>query len=183
MDYINNRRDLVALLECNLKGEKLKHSLSVEKTATELAKRYNVDVNKAGFAGLMHDFTKQKNNIELAKKYNIPIFSEKTLHGHTAAAVLLEMGVCTDSEILNAIKYHTTGRAQMTPLDKIIYLADYIEPLRDFRGVKSLRKLTYGSLEKAILKGLEMSVINVIQGRNQIDSDTINAYNYYCKKY
>lgn len=179
MDYINDRPALVALLEKHLKGEKLAHSFEVEKTAIALAKKYGADINKAGLAGLLHDITKQMDNNTLAEKYGITSLSYKTLHGKTAAIYLEEHGITSDRAVLNAIKYHTTGKARMSLLDKIIYIADYIEPLRDFEEVEELRILAEESLDKAVLFGLSVTIRHLLDKKSLIEPESVKAYNYY----
>ncbi len=179
MDYTGNRDAIVKKVAGNLKGEKFEHALGVEKTAVSLAHRYGADVDKAGLAGLLHDYTKQKDNIALAERYHIPYITEKTLHGHTAAAVLKEKGYVTDEEVLSAIRWHTTGREGMTMLEKVVYLADYIEPNRDFDGVEKLRDLAYQNIDKAVLYALQMSIEHIIENKSLIDTDSVGAYNYY----
>jgi len=182
VDYINDRDSAVKLLSKYLKGEKFDHSLGVEKTAVKLAKRFGADVHKAGLAGLLHDITKQMDNAALAQKYGLASVSEKTLHGPNAACWLKENGFVDDEEILLAIKYHTTGRADMSLLEKIIYMADYIEPNRDFEGVDVLRKKAEEDIDEALLMGLGMSLENIIEKESLIDGDSVAAYNCYRRR-
>lgn len=181
MDYIADHTKLVEELSREVKGEKFEHCLGVEQTAVALAERYGADRDKAGLAGLMHDYTKQQDNERLAEEYHISYLTPKTLHGHTAAAQLKQKGWITDEEVLNAIKWHTTGRAGMGMLEKIIYIADYMEPHRDFPGVEKLRKLAFENIDKAVLLGLKMSINNIIENKSLIDTDSVQAYNYYRK--
>lgn len=179
MDYIADREGIVKKLAEKVKGEKFEHSLGVEKTALALAQRYGENQDKAGLAGLLHDYTKQMDNVTLAEKYHIPYLTEKTLHGHTAAALLKEKGYVTDKDVLDAIRWHTTGRAGMSMLEKIVYIADYMEPNRDFPGVERVRKLAFENIDKAVLLGLKMSIDNIIKNKSLIDTDSVQAYNYY----
>lgn len=183
MDYINGRNEIVKILKKNLKGEKFEHSLGVEKTALELAKRYGEDVNKAGLAGLLHDITKQMDNVALAEHYGIKSLVEKTLHGHTGAQFLLENGYVGQDDVLNAIRFHTTGRKEMSLLEKIIYIADYIEPQRAFDGVEKLRKIAFENIDKAVLLGLMMAINSIIENKSLIDVDSVEAYNFYRKMF
>lgn len=178
-DYTNNRDALVKLLARHLEGEKFDHSLGVEQTALALAERYGADREKAGLAGLLHDITKQMDNATLAKRYGISSVSEKTLHGPNAACWLRENGIVDDPEVLLAIKYHTTGRADMTLLEKVIYLADYIEPGRDFEEADDLRRRVWEDIDEGLLMGLEMSLQNIIEKGSLIDADSVAAYNCY----
>lgn len=179
VDYISNRDKYLELLKKHLQGEKLEHSLGVERTAVALAHRYGADAAKAGLAGLLHDITKQKDNITLAKKYGIIALTEKTLHGPVAACWLKERGVVEDGEVLLAVKYHTTGRADMSLLEKIIYIADYIEPARDFEGVEELRREASKNLDRAVLLGLQVTLGHLLEKNGLIDADSVAAYNCY----
>ncbi len=179
MDYTADRGGIVKKLAEKVKGEKFEHSLGVEKTALALAERYGANREKAGLAGLLHDYTKQMDNVALAGKYGIAYLTEKTLHGHTAAALLKEKGYVEDEEVLSAIKWHTTGKAGMNMLEKIVYIADYMEPNRDFPGVEKLRELAFANIDKAVLLGLQMSINHIIENKSLIDTDSVEAYNYY----
>ncbi|MBR3866241.1 MAG: bis(5'-nucleosyl)-tetraphosphatase (symmetrical) YqeK, partial [Butyricicoccus sp.] len=126
-----------------LSGYRYQHTLGCEKAAVELARRFGADVEKAAFAAILHDITKRHSREEqlyLCEKYDIiPCDVEqiewKMLHGKTAAAIAAhEYGAPAD--VCDAIACHTTGKAGMTILDKVIYLADFIEETRDFDGVE-----------------------------------------------
>ncbi len=179
VDYTKNHDQLLKLLKKYLRGEKFTHSLGVEQTAIKLAKRHGADWKKAGLAGMLHDITKQMDNAALARQYGISSVSEKTLHGPVAACWLYENGIVEDEEVLSAIKYHTTGRADMTLLEKVIYLADFVEPSRDFEGVAQLRELVFADIGQGLLEGLEMSLREVLRKKTTIDADTVAAYNCY----
>ncbi len=151
-------------LSC-LNHRRIPHVLGTEQEAVRLAVRYGADVEKARRAALLHDCTKRlskKEHLELCRQYGIPLDDVERkagslLHAKTGAEEARRVfGV--DDEIYGAIRYHTTGRAHMTLLEKIIYLADYIEPSRDFPGVEKLRKACYEDLDKGLLKGLEMTI-------------------------
>lgn len=151
-------------LSC-LHYKRIPHVLGTEQEAIRLAVRYGADVAKARRAALLHDCTKRlstREQLELCREYGIPLDDVERetgslLHAKTGAEEARRVfGV--DDEIYGAIRYHTTGRAHMTLLEKIIYLADYIEPSRDFPGVEKLRKICYEDLDKGLLKGLEMTI-------------------------
>ncbi len=181
MDYTQERERLYTELKKVLKGEKLQHSLGVEQTAIKLAERHGADVRKAALAGLMHDYCKQMEVEALARKYELYSDAPKTLHGPVAAELLQEKGLVIDPDILDAIRWHTTGKADMTLLEKIVYLADYIEPERDFEGVEELRQEAYDNLNRAVLQGEVMSLLSVIRSGGLIDTDSVEAYNFYRK--
>ena len=165
-----------------LKHKRIPHVLGTEQEAVRLAERYGADVEKARVAALLHDCTKKlsmEEQLALCEKYGIQLdeLEQKTLkllHSKTGAAVARDMfGV--DDEIYSAIWYHTTGHADMSKLEKIIYLADYIEPSRDFPGVDGLRNVCYEDLDKGLLKGLEMTIEEMTAMGNPVHHATIEA--------
>ena len=168
-----------------LSGYRYTHTLGCERAARQLAFRFGYDPERAGFAALLHDITKRlskEEQLQLCEKYDIiPCDIEmrewKMLHGRTAAAIAAaEYGA--DSEICEAIAFHTTGRAEMTLLDKIIYLADYIEDTRDFDGVERARELARDSLERALLYCFDSSMADLIARNKLIHADTVAARNW-----
>ena len=165
-----------------LKHKRIPHVLGTEQEAIRLAERYGADVEKARVAALLHDCTKKlsmEEQLALCEKYGIQLDeleqkALKLLHSKTGAAIARDMfGV--DDEIYSAIWYHTTGHANMTKLEKIIYLADYIEPTRDFPGVDELRNVCYEDLDKGLLKGLEMTIEEMTAMGNPVHHATIEA--------
>ena len=165
-----------------LKHKRIPHVLGTEQEAIRLAERYGADVQKARVAALLHDCTKKLNmedQLALCRQYGIQLDeleqkALKLLHAKTGAAIAREVfGV--DDEIYNAIWWHTTGHGRMTLLEKIIYLADYIEPSRDFPGVEDLRAACYEDLDKGLLMGLEMTVEEMTAMGNPVHHATLEA--------
>ena len=165
-----------------LKHKRIPHVLGTEQEAIRLAQRYGADVEKARVAALLHDCTKKlsmEEQLALCEKYGIQLDeleqkALKLLHSKTGAAIAKDVfGV--DEEIYSAIWYHTTGHANMTRLEKIIYLADYIEPSRDFPGVDELRSVCYEDLDRGLLKGLEMTIEEMTAMGNPVHHATIEA--------
>ena len=165
-----------------LKHKRIPHVLGTEQEAIRLAERYGADVERARRAALLHDCTKKlemEEQLALCERYGIALdeleqAALKLLHSKTGAAIAREVfGV--DEEVYSAIWYHTTGRAGMTLLEKIIYLADYIEPTRDFPGVEPLRKACYEDLDKGLLLGLEMSIEEMRRMGNPVHHATVEA--------
>ena len=151
-----------------LNPARIPHVDGCEQEALSLAERWGVDINDAREAAILHDITKKltlDENIEILGEPGIKARmlennEEKLLHSHTGAILAkTEFGV--SEQVAGAIMWHTTGRAGMTSLEKIIYLADYIEPKREFEGVEELRALAYENLDAAMKKGLEMSVADM----------------------
>lgn len=165
-----------------LKHKRIPHVLGTEQEAIRLAERYGADVEKARRAALLHDCTKKldmEEQLALCRRYGIQLDeleqkALKLLHSKTGAAIARDVfGV--DDDIYSAIWYHTTGHAGMTKLEKIIYLADYIEPSRDFPGVDKLRKVCYEDLDRGLLMGLEMTIEEMTSMGNPVHHATIEA--------
>ena len=165
-----------------LKHRRIPHVLGTEQEAIRLAERYGADVEKARVAALLHDCTKKLDmpaQLALCGQYGIALDeleqkALKLLHSKTGAAIARDVfGV--DDEIYSAIWYHTTGHADMTKLEKIIYLADYIDPSRDFPGVDTLRKVCYEDLDKGLLLGLEMTIEEMTAMGNPVHRATVEA--------
>ena len=165
-----------------LKHKRIPHVLGTEQEAIRLAERYGADVDKARVAALLHDCTKRldmEEQLALCRQYGIRLDALeqqalKLLHAKTGAAIARDVfGV--DDEIYRAIWWHTTGHAGMTLLEKIMYLADYIEPSRDFPGVDKLRAVCYKDLDEGLLMGLEMTIEEMTSMGNPVHHATIEA--------
>ena len=150
-----------------------------------LAKQYGADVEKAQVAALLHDCTKKLNmdeQLALCRHYDIQLDeleqkALKLLHAKTGAAVARDLfGV--DDDIYNAIYWHTTGKADMTVLEKVIYMADYIEPSRVFPGVEELRDAVHTDLDMGLLMGLEDSIEDMMHRGNPVHHNTVEAKNF-----
>ena len=148
-----------------LKPSRVPHVAGCEREAVKLAARWGEDAGDAAEAGILHDITKKLSmpeQLQLAEKYGI-VFDAlereniKLTHAITGAALSRELFGVTD-RVYDAIRWHTTGRPDMTLLEKIIYLADYVEPTRDFPGVEPLRALCYEDIDAAMALGLKMSL-------------------------
>ena len=169
----------------HLNPDRLYHSLNVADEAKKLALHYGADEKKAFTAGLLHDIMKntapadllkffEDNGIMLTKTEQI---SPKTWHA-IAGAVYCErvLGV-TDTEILAAIRYHTTGRAGMTLLDKVIFIADFISADRAYDGVERMREKAYITRESAMKEGLQFTLEELAHNGWAIHEDSVAAYN------
>lgn len=169
-----------------LKGERLAHVRRVRATARSLAERYGAPLEAAEVAGLMHDYARSlPDDVLLAQARQrglVVDHSEEVqpilLHGPVAAALLLEQGLVTDTAILDAIRWHTTGRQGMGLLEKVIWLADYIEPGRTFPGVERIREAAREDLDKALLLGLDNSLTYLIKRGWLIHPYSIQARNW-----
>lgn len=172
-------------LKTMIKPGRYQHSLGVCETAAEMADRFGEDRNKAYLAGLLHDCAKgltaeecirlwQERKIDLS-----PVEAENYALHHAPAGVYIARTVfgIDDQEILNAIRYHTVGRAGMSRLEKIIYAADMIEPGRDFPGVDALRKAARQQLDKTVWMCAESTISHNLKRQQLIHSGTIDLWN------
>jgi nicotinate-nucleotide adenylyltransferase len=172
-----------------LKADSIAHVTGVESQAVMLAMQWGVDPETAAVAGILHDITKaqsKEKQLKLCEKYGILLEkAEKDnpslLHARTGAALAKERFGVSD-EIVEAIRWHTTGKPDMNTLEKILYLADYTEPNRDFEGVEELRSLSFEDLDKAMALGLQMSIDDLNERGKPIFHDTMDAYNWYKKR-
>ncbi len=169
-----------------LKPKRIPHVAGCEQEAVKLAHRWGADEEIAAEAGILHDITKKlllPDQLILCEKYGIinDTFEEenvKLLHSKTGAAVARDLFNVSD-EVYEAIRWHTTGKPDMSLMEKIIYMADYIEPNRDFPGVEELRKLAYGDLDEAMALGLEMSLEDIRSYGNEPYIVTVEACKWY----
>ena len=148
-----------------LDPKRVAHVLGCRDTAVELAKYWGADETEAARAGLLHDITKALDGqlqLTLCREYGT-ILDEfgykypKTLHAFTGALVAERVFGETEA-VVSSIRHHTTGKADMSLLEKIIYVADYMEPCRSFPGVEKLRRLAFSDLDGALQLGLEMTL-------------------------
>ena len=156
--------------------------LGVEEEAVKLAKFWGADPELARHAAILHDCTKYlglEDQLHLCEKYGIELDSlerqaVKLLHSKTGACIAKYV-FGEPEEVYQAIFWHTTGKADMSLLDKILYMADYIEPNRDFEGVERLRKLAYTDLDQAMLLGVESTIEEMQQRGVPIHTNTQQA--------
>lgn len=147
-------------------GQKLyNHSIATMEEAEKLASTYKVNTEKAKIAGLLHDSGKE-------------ICPDNLKHAKKSAELARDKFGVEDEDIINAITFHTTGRVNMTLLEKIIFIADKIEPGRFYEGVEEIRKTAYSNIDEAIIKSLE-STIEYVKNRNKVlDLESVNTLNY-----
>lgn len=177
--------EIEELVKKKLKPKRFLHTLGVRDTAARLAEKYGADTGKARIAALVHDCAKNLSlpeMLKLCEKYDIITDElqkrqETLLHGIAAEGIaFFELGI-TDGDILDAVRYHTTGRKDMPLLTKIIYLADCIEPSRDYDGVGELRRLSGIDIGKACLLSLDRTIAFLISKGAEIHTDTLEARN------
>ncbi len=187
-------RKLTKAMEETLSGKRFQHTLGVAYTAAAMAMKYEVDVKKALIAGLLHDCAKCMSDeklLKLSEKENIEVTDVERrnpylLHAKVGAMLATKEYDIDDEEILDAITYHTTGRPGMTDLDKIVFVADYVEPGRDKApNLAKVRKLAFEDLDGAVRRILKDTLKN-LEGEkgsdSEIDPMTAKTYEYYQKK-
>ena len=165
-----------------VKPNRVAHILGCRDTAADLARRWGANETDAARAGLLHDITKALDGplqLTLCREYGMILdaFHEKnpkTLHALTGSLVADKI-FGENREVVAAIHSHTTGKANMNTLEKILYVADYMEPNRDFPGVEKLRSLAYTDLDKALKLGLEMTLNLLKQQGREISPESAEA--------
>lgn len=176
-------------MEKELSSKRYEHTLSVAYTAASLAMVHGEDAEKAIIAGMLHDCAKCLSNkklLSICKKNNLHISEVEMLnpsallHAKAGSVLAHDKYGITDENILNAIKYHTTGRPDMSRLEKILYIADYIEPGRKHAAnLNEIRHMAFQDLDKTLLKILEDTLAYLLSADGQIDSMTKETYTYY----
>lgn len=164
---------------------RFKHSVCVSKEAVRLARKYGCDEEKAELAGLLHDVMKdagKKEQLDIIEKYGVRLNeveqqAPKLWHAIAGAVYVKKVLKIRDKDIVNAVRYHTTARAEMTPLEKIIYIADYTSEERDYKGVEKMRKASNVSLEYAMEEALAYGIAVRAEEHTAIHPDTFAAYN------
>lgn len=180
--------DYKAIIRPMLSEKRYHHSVCVSKEAVKLAKHYGADVKKAEIAGILHDIMKEtppEKQLKYMEEFGIILTdtqrkTQKVWHQICGAGYMEHVLGITDPEILGAVRCHTTGKAGMTLLEKIIFTADYISADRDYDGIEIIRREAYDRLEDAMLTGLSFTVEELAQKRLPIAEDTFLAYNECC---
>lgn len=178
-------KEYKALLEKRLTPKRYYHSLCVADEALRLAKKYGASEEKAYLAGLLHDITKnasQNEHLNIFRTFGIMLndieaSSEKLWHAISGAAYVRYVLNVQDEQIIKAIRYHTTAKAELPLLSKILYLADFTSLDRDYEDVDVLRELVNSSLDNAYAYALRYTVLELAGKSNAIHSDTLDAYN------
>lgn len=188
-EYIEKLRKEV---KSALKSDKMRfrHTIGVADTSACLAMRYNEDMQKAYISGLLHDCAKclpndeqlsecEKNNIPISKsEYSSPYL----LHAKLGAFYAKKLYGIKDEDICSAIRWHTTGHPDMTMLEKIVFVADYIEPYRNKAdNLKEIRELAFIDIDKAIEYILKDTISYLKRKNLPIDATSLDTYIFYCK--
>lgn len=178
------------ILKKHVSQKRYTHSLEVAKQAVRLANQFGADPEKAEIAGLLHDICKEmpeEKQLQYLKQHAI-LLDVKVVeypwiwHGFTASVYLKEELGITDEDILNAVKLHTTGRANMTLLEEIIFVADATSDDRDYPDMNHVRDCINQGLEYAVFEKFKFAILNNINHGRLLLDDNTEGYNYYLKK-
>ena len=180
-----------AVIKERLSDYRFYHSLCVAESAKELAKRYGADEHKAEVAGILHDVCKEEEldtQLEIIKNAGMSISdfekkNKKFYHQISGSAYAKSVLGIEDEEILSAIRYHTTGKADMTLMQEIIYLADFISADRDYADIDKIRAEAEKGKEYGMLYATAYTIKSVVKKRKFLHPDTVEAYNWLLKKY
>ncbi|SDM86958.1 putative HD superfamily hydrolase of NAD metabolism [Paenibacillus sp. yr247] len=179
-----NREELMVAVKEQMPERRWLHTLGVMETSVILANRFGGDPVKADLAAILHDYCKYwpvQEQAKIIRENGLPQdlldYDKELWHSHAGAYIAEAQFGIHDEEILDAIRYHTSGREQMTLLDKIVCLADYMEPGRDFPGVDHIREIANQSLEKALVAGFDSTISFLIAKGKRIYPLTILTRN------
>ncbi len=181
-EYVKIRQQLKAMLS----PSRYEHTLSTQKEAIKLANQNGVNENKASLAALLHDCAKNMDTDEMVEYITmermrideITMLNPSLLHAMAGKVIARYKFGVTDEDILGAIEFHTTGKPNMTKLQKIIFLADVIEETRHYDGVEEIREIAYKDMDKAIVKSLDRIISFILNENKLLHPNTIQARNY-----
>jgi len=175
----------IELLKGRLSSKRFRHSLAVAEQAVHLAGIYGADPDKARVAGLLHDIMKEtsrEEQLQILGDFGIILdkvvmAAPKCWHGVTGSVFLRGVLMIEDEDILNAVRYHTTARAGMSPLEITLFLADFTSADRDYEDVDVLRQLAEAGYHEAMVYALSFTIRDLMEKRRMVHPDTLDAYN------
>lgn len=190
-DFVALSRDeLLVKVASQMSNKRFQHVLRVEEKALEIAGKFPMDLEKVSIAALTHDYAKERPDEEMIARIKksqvdqtILSFGNAIWHGVMGAEIVQEELGITDAEILQAIRVHTTGDVVMTLLDKIIFVADYVEEGRDFPGVEDARQLALTNLDEAVRYEIKQTLLFLASKNQKIYPKTIDVYNTWVANY
>lgn len=176
---------LKAILQKRLNEKRYYHSLCVADEAKRLAEKYGGNPDNAYLSGLLHDITKNapdEEHLQIFKEFGIILTdieqnAKKLWHAMSGALYVKNILEINDPEIIDAVRYHTTAKAKMSLLAKILYLADFTSIDRDYEDVDVIREYVDESLEKAFIYALQYSITDLVNQGRAVHPDTVEAYN------
>lgn len=181
---------IMEYLKSSISLKRYNHSVNVSATAVKLAEFYGCDSEKAGITGMVHDCARELDwplLMDCLAKEDIFVDDltlgiKELLHGPAAVHICRRVFGIEDEEILSAVRYHTTGRENMSLLEKIIYLSDFIEPSRSYEGVEEMRGLAFKNLDRALLLAFNLSIEYIISKNGLLHVNTILSRNCILKE-
>lgn len=181
--------DYKELIRSMMGNKRFVHSCNVADMCVKLAEIHGEDTEKAYTAGILHDIRKETDDETLEKELKlsgyyvdpVELASKKTWHGIAAAYYVRNVLGITDTDILNSIRFHTVGRADMSKLEKIVYLGDLVSAERSYPDVEKYRKYAMEDLDKGMYKALKWLIPDFAENGRMIPVSTIEAYNCYLK--
>jgi predicted HD superfamily hydrolase involved in NAD metabolism len=183
------RQKALDIVKLQLTEHRYQHTLGVMETAISLAEKYGADVTKAEIAAIFHDYAKFRPKDEMKEiimsqglPQDLLLYNTELWHAPVGAYLVEKEAGFSDNEVLDAIRYHTSGRPNMTLLEKVIYLADYIEPGRHFPGVEEVREIANENLEKALIKAIQNTILFLMKKNQTIYPETFYTYNDLIQK-
>lgn len=181
-----NTEEYINLIKSRLSPYRFNHSMCVAERAAELAEKYGIDTEKAYVAGILHDIMKekpldaQKREIEADGTVMTPLEeSNKNIYHQMSGAAFVKNHLnIDDNDIIGGIRYHTTGRAEMSVFEMIIYLADFTSRDRNYPDVEEMRRQTDNSLLDGMLYSLRHTIVDLAGKNRQIHPDTLHCFNW-----
>jgi predicted HD superfamily hydrolase involved in NAD metabolism len=177
---------LIQELKGMLSEKRYNHSIRVMKTCEELATIYLGDIEKCKLAGLLHDCAREipkDKLLEMASSEGLELgvveqCQPDLIHSHISAIIARDSFGIDDAEVLSAIRCHTTGKENMSLIDKILFVSDFIEPDRNFSGVDEIRRMAYNDLDDALYMVFKSIIMYVVEQGNMLHPNTVNALNW-----
>ena len=181
---MSREQEILAVVKTKMPEKRYIHTLGVRDTAIQLAQHYGEDSEKAMLAAIIHDIAKYAElswmrEIVQQEKMDERLlpWEHEILHGPVGAYMAKNEFQINDEDILNAIRHHTTGRPNMSRLEKIIYVADMIEPNRKFDGVEELRKIAFDNIDEAMKACIKHTIAFLVQSEQPIYPLSIECFN------
>lgn len=185
MQDTQRNEEFIGVIRARLGEKRFTHSMCVAQAARELAEQYGADPERAYTAGILHDVMKEAPGEEQLQTIasagiilsDVERANKKLWHAVAGSAYCRIVLHVADTGILDAVRYHTTGRAGMTLLEKCVYIADFISADRDYPGVEEIRACARRGLAGVMLEGMKFTIAELAQKGQAIHPDTVSAYN------
>jgi len=185
MDCRSQDEQFIEIIRTRLSDYRFRHSLCVAEEARRLAMRYGADADKAYTAGILHDIMKdtdKETQLQILREYGVSLDrtergSPTLWHARSGEVFIRHVLGVSDEDILRAVRYHTTGRSGMTPLEQVLFVADFTSADRDYPDVDVMRRYADSSLAEAMLYGVSYTIRDLVDAGRSVHPDTIDLYN------